>query len=102
MPPIALFRIVILSGNRHLNSLDPLAAIYEPMKIPRTKKTPQSINLVSPVTKKCTKFADGVVIPKPSFLPVDALIGQAKSAISPIAIAAINGMDGIFFQKGNI
>ena len=51
MPPIALFRIVILSGNRHLNSLDPLAAIYEPMKIPRTKKTPQSINLVSPVIK---------------------------------------------------
>ena len=40
MPPIALFRIVILSGNRHLNSLDPLAAIYEPMKIPRTKRHP--------------------------------------------------------------
>lgn len=90
MPPIALFRIVILSGNRHLNSLDPLAAIYEPMKILELKDTP--INKFSfTCNQKCTKFADGVVIPKPSFLPVDALIGQANSAISPIAIAAING-----------
>ena len=91
IPPSPLRRIVVASGTRTRNSLLAFAPMNEPIKIPKTKNTPQLINLPSPVTRNCIILADGPVIPSPNSRPVAILSGQAASAINPINTAEKNG-----------
>ena len=91
IPPSPLRRIVVASGTRTRNSLLAFAPMNDPIKIPKTKNTPQFINLPSPVTRNCMILAEGPVIPSPNSRPVATLSGQAASAINPINTAEKNG-----------
>ena len=51
--------------------------------MPRTRSTPQSSRLASPVTTRFTRFDDGVVIPSPSGRPEAQDVGQAMMATTP-------------------
>ena len=51
--------------------------------MPRTRSTPQSSRLTSPVTMRFTRFDDGVVIPSPSGRPEAQDVGQAMTATTP-------------------
>ena len=75
IPPHTALTAVLASGALSRNSPEPFAAMNEPGMMPRTNHTPQSAKDESPVARKETTFADGVVIPSPALRPVAAESG---------------------------
>src|SRR5699024_12221644 len=82
-PPPALRSIVAESGVRQRNSPESFAAAKEPIRMPSTSITDQSTRVTSPVARKVTIFAEGVVIPSPPLRPAAVDSTQAAIAIRP-------------------
>ncbi|VEI15013.1 Uncharacterised protein [Actinomyces viscosus] len=59
--------------------------------MPRTRRTPQSSRLASPVTMRFTRFDDGVVIPSPSGRPEAQDVGHAMMATIPTRSPVTSG-----------
>ena len=81
--------VVVASGTRTRNSPVAFAAMNEPTRMPRTSMTPQSSLPSAPVTRKFSRLAVGVVMPKPSLRPVAADSGHAITPIRPTSAPAV-------------
>src|SRR5699024_2499560 len=94
-PPPALRRMVVTSGTRQRNSPVSFAATKEPSRMPSTSITDQSTRVTSPVDRKVTILADGVVMPRPPLRPAAGDSTQARIAGIPSSTPPTQGLQGM-------